>query len=153
MNGEGSWRWKVTAVCIVMFDLALVALAFSLLAGCEPAPDLSPIEGQERIVEMVWAQGFGRTDRAPGIEWMRGAGLNCGNGDAFISPSGECRWGSYVHGDDFVRVSVAARFVVPHEFAHVMHWREGRPDFDHSHPDFAPGGIVERLEVAIGDWR
>lgn len=159
---KGGW---LTLAALVAWTAALV------LSGCAPLPtepaapeepptalpDLTPIDGQAEFTRVAW-EALGQHGPPPRIVWHReGCPLN-GNPDSYVDPDGECAFGHYTNGDGFVNVAVrgvrASDTSLAHEYAHLLGWRGGDPDREHTGPAFMEGGAVDvaRMAMRLAGW-
>lgn len=139
---------------LVLVWLATAAIAFSSI-GCDKAPDLTPVPGQGLFTVIVWNDVFGRTDKAPAIEWRRDLTCVAASGfPGFENSDGTCVNGNW-SGGDFVSVAdvpgmrLSESGMLAHELLHVKLAREGRDDSEHLRPEWADGGLMDRANAAL----
>lgn len=134
--------------------LLVVFLGF----GCGPDHDLTPIEHQDKIANIVWHDVYGRTDTPPAIDWRMGTELDCGGGQAFFfegTGKENCYSGLHIPGADFAIVAKPLdtpvhRTAYAHELLHIRKERMGLdPDTQHVTPDFQAGGALNKANAAL----
>lgn len=128
----------------------------ALFAACgplptDPAPNLTPIDGQAAFALIAW-RALGQQGAPPPVEWHR---EGCDkHPDAFMPTRGlvRCINGTYYLDEPYISAAVMPKpslSAIAHEYQHFVDWQSGVDDWKHEGPAFQAGGAVERAEAAM----
>lgn len=127
------------------------------------------LPNQAEAVRLVWEVTYKRTDKAPGVRWVKDGMLTCkdpNSGRPGFKTTAGCREGytlapwevsvAWHDGDSFGMTALA------HELLHVVLLRQGILDMDHSRREWTPMetcnahypseprcGLVDRANLAL----